>query len=153
MGVFIGLNPTTSERIVWDVEDHRIHFTQTMHRRPVESRWCRDYVLGINCIPYRYEAARLDEFGLQKSVNVWHVERPDVPKLRPLAQEQRDYKFRALYLVKDIIKEFGFTADCPGCKNVMNNIGGKPHTEACRTRIMQCLATSDNPKYKENVNN
>ena len=123
----------TSERVVWDVDDQMIHFTQTMHRRPVEHRWCKDYVLGINCTPWRYEAAGVDEFGLQKPVDIGHIERPEVPKLRPLAQEQRDYKCRALYVFKDIIKEFGFTPDCPGCKNVMSGIGGKPHTNECRS--------------------
>ena len=91
----------------------------------------------------------MNECGLQKPVNIGHVERPEVPKLRPLAQEQRDYKFRALDLLKDIIKELGFTMDCPGCKNVMSGIGGKPHTNECRSRIMQCLANSDIPRYKE----
>ena len=85
VGVFIGLNGSTSKRIVWDVDDHRIHFTQTVYRRPVETRWNRDYVMSINCTPWRYNAAGLDEFGLLKPVNIGHIERPDVPKLRPLA--------------------------------------------------------------------
>ena len=109
--------------------------------------------MGINCTPWRYEAAGVDEFGVQKRVNIAYVERPEVPKLRPLAQEQRDYKFRALYLFKDIFKEVGFTPDCLGCKNVMSGIGGKPHTAACRRRIMQCMASSDNPRYKDRMEN
>ena len=109
--------------------------------------------MSINCTPWRYEAAGLDEFGLLKPVNIGHIERPDVPNLRPLAQEQRDYKFRSLYLLKGIIKDAGFTPGCPGCKNVMNNIGGKRHTDECRDRIMQWLAASDDPKYKDKLEN
>ena len=33
----------------------------------------------------------------------------------------------------------------------MSGVGGKPHTEVCRRRIMQCMADSDDPKYKDKL--
>ena len=46
-GVPIGVVPHTSERIVWDVDDKKLYVTQTIYRRPIETRWCKDWALAI----------------------------------------------------------------------------------------------------------
>ena len=71
--------------MVWDVNERKIYFTQTIHRRPLETRWIKDYVLGVNCIPWRFKAGGQDEYGLSKPVKIVQMERGEVPKVKPFA--------------------------------------------------------------------
>ena len=63
--VFIGVVPHTSERIAWGADGEKLHFTQTICRRPIETRWCKDWALAVNCAPWKYEVGSVDEFGAQ----------------------------------------------------------------------------------------
>ena len=108
-------------------------------------------VLGVSCTPWRYEAGGDDEYGLSRPVNIGQIERGEVPKVKPFAKEQRDYKFRAFYVLRDVVKQCGITADCVGCKFMLMNQGGKPHSDECRRRVMRWMALSENSRYRDRL--
>ena len=64
-----------------------------------------------------------------------------------MAEEQREYKFRAAHLLRRVFKQFGYTACCVGWRNVRSGDGGRAHTEECRQRIIQQMIDSGDPSY------
>ena len=125
--------------------------TQTIHRRPIETRWSKEHVLGVNCTPWRYEAGGDDEYGLNRPDNIGQMERGEVPKVKPFAKEQKEYKYTTFYVLRDVVTQCGTTADCIGCKLMLLNQGGKPHSEDCRRRVMRWMAFTDNPCYRDRL--
>ena len=56
---------------------------------------------------------------------IGQMERGEVPKVKPFAKEQREYKYKAFYVLKDVLKQCGVTVGCNGCKYMALNQGGK----------------------------
>ena len=63
------------------------------------------------------------ESGRLVKPNIGQMERGEVPKVKPVAQEQKDNKFRAFDVLKDVVAQCGPTADCMGCKYTLMNRG------------------------------
>ena len=64
-----------------------------------------------------------------------------------MVAEQREYKFRALHILRRVFESFGYTAGCLGCRNVRSGIGGRAHPPECRQRVIQEMVDSGDPEY------
>ena len=72
------------------------------------------------------------------------------PRIRTGDQEHLDPKdrvgptgARGVYFKASDFAEHGYTADCPGCRHLRSGARPFPHTPACRERMLDCLAKSE----------
>ena len=53
--------------------------------------------------------------------------------------KQKNMSQKRVYISRENLEEFGFTARCPGCMSLFRGIARQAHTESCRRRIEEEL--------------
>ena len=65
------------------------------------------------------------------------VEEREAPEVSAEAKERDIRKMR---ITEEILKKYGYSEDCAGCRHALTGMGCKRlHTAGCRSRLMQAL--------------
>ena len=122
-----------------------------MHRVLVVERWSRDDLNVIQATPWQWSVPSGDAAPVTVIAPRSEEERArDAPD--PVAVPA--YGPKRVYLRKEDMEKWGYTARCRRCQLVregrltkMNR--GVPHTAQCRKRLEDCLKTADDPRLRE----
>ena len=115
--------------------------TRTVRRRPEEQRWTSDCLDMVGGLPWKPNPS--DDLGgeVMPAIDMPMAE-PEVEIRRPEYCEGEIVP-RRLYLRTRDFKEHGATKGCKGCIAMARGGKGVPHTEACRKRMTEAIAETD----------
>ena len=110
--------------------------TRTVRRRPEEQRWTSDCLDVVGGLPWKPNPS--DDLGgeVMPAIDMPMAE-PGV-EIRRLEYCEGEIVPRRLYLRTQDFKEHGATRGCKGWRGK-----GVPHTEACRKRMTEAIAETD----------
>ena len=140
-GVWIGIERRTGQYIMFDAEVNGIRHARTILRLPESQKWSVD---------------KIREVGF----TTWAAHEPTSPQTvfprKEVADEDLPNKQRTtrrLYIRQEDLDQHGHTRGCPPkCDHMIAHgpsTGTMPHSEQCRARIMQAIAST--PEGKERV--
>ena len=138
-GVFLGYRSLSGEVIVGTADG--VLRTRTVRRRPEEQRWTSDCLDMVGGLPWKPNPS--DDLGgeVMPAIDMPMAE-PEVEIRRPEYCEGEIVP-RRLYLRTRDFKEHGGTRGCKGCIAMARGGKGVPHTEACRKRMTEAIAETD----------
>ena len=144
-GVFLGYRTSSGEVIVGI--DKGVFRTRTVSRKPAEHRWNAtnlDMVGGTPWAPSLEDAAG-DETMPAVEIPM-EIENPEIAR-PPVVDE--DVVPRRLYIKTRDVEKHGYTAGCKGCVAMLRGGRGVPHSEACRKRLTEMIAQSDEGRARK----
>jgi hypothetical protein len=150
------LDPRWSEGVwlgrKWGTTIHRIGVgdvvreVRATQRRPLVERWCRDALSSIRATPW-LNPAPADGGGAELPVLAPRVptEEPAPPPPTPAYQPRR------LYIRKEDLDQFGYTANCRRCILMRNGEAGRgvAHHEECRRRVEEAMRAAGHTRLQE----
>ena len=138
-GVFLGHARNSNEVLIGTSSG--VVRAYSMRRRAEGRRWNSQAITDMMGVPSRPDPGRP---GIRIPIR---VSRPSPSASRPaLEEEEEDLESskRRTKITKGMLEVYGYTAECPGCAHRRGNLKyNKPHSEACRTRIIQEIMSDD----------
>lgn len=138
-GMYLGVRLTSGEKLV--ANGQGVFKVRSIRRRLEAERWDVDHINAVNSFPWKpYEGSEDDRILIRppiatvpKNLTEEAIERSGLgdPTPRPFAIQRRD------------IINYGYTPGCPGCYAAANDRKYRPHTNECRGRIVDAMATDD----------
>ena len=144
-GVFLGYRANSGEVVVGT--EKGVFRTRTVSRKPVEHRWGvknLDMIGGTPWVPTPQEGE--GEEAMPAVEIPMEIENPEVD--RPPVDD-KDVVPRRLYIKSRDVEKHGHTPGCKGCVAVLRGGRGIPHTEACRRRLTEIIAQSDEGRARK----
>ena len=126
-GVWIGFNTHSKEHLIGTPEG--VIRARTLRRRPMSERWSHQAVLGVRGTP------RNPTPGSESDKVLVRIPTPEEILARQLQGERLDRIPRRVRLEKEYFDDYGFTTNCPGCRNIQEGKPPRNHSEECRKRI------------------
>ena len=136
-GYVMGYGKTSNEYYIYDAEDTKMLMAKSVQRVPAEQRWNADGLQSMNIAcqqMYDKRAARgvqVDEF----------IEDPNAKK-----EDKGRVRIQRVWIYEEDYKSFGITDDCKKCLHNQRwgyNASRMVHSEKCRTRMEEALATTE----------
>ena len=128
-GIWLGTNSRTQE--VFIGTGSGVFKCRTIKRLPEEEKWNAELVNFMKGTTWQPVPGR---GGTELRASVKIAERQDVlPGIE--TGTQRDQQARRMYIVKEDIKNYGYTKGCKGCNAIRCGGIARNHSEECRTRI------------------
>ena len=126
-GVDLGVKATTAEVIVGN--RNGVWLTRTVRRKPAKERWDRSNLEMVVAVPWRKneDDPKMDGERLKTEVIVMDKEYKE-----KLEAEEHVPIPKRVYISRENLEEFGFTARCPGCVSLLRGTARQAHTESCR---------------------
>ena len=139
-GFFLGVKWRTGE--CWIGTPTGVVRASAIRRVGGHRRWDAQGLLGVKGVPWDH----VQKDARPGEVRVTWLD----PNLlaKPDAAPDGPPRRRRVYLQRQDFYKHGFSSDCAGCKAIINGWESRPHTESCRTRMEQCLESSDISKAK-----
>ena len=143
-GVFMGY-PSLSGEVVVETADGVLR-TRTVRRRPEEQRWTSDCLDMVGGLPWKPNPS--DDLGGEVMPAI------DMPmaelevEIRRLECCEGEIVPRRLDLRTRDFKEHGATRGCKGCIAMARGGKGVTHTEACRQRMTEAIAETDEGRVR-----
>ena len=100
--------------------------------KPAKERWDRSNLEMVVAVPWR----KNEDDGERLKSEVVAMDKEYREKLE--AEEHVPVPKR-VYISREILEVFGFTARCPGCMSLLRGTARQAHTENCRRRIEEEL--------------
>ena len=148
-GVFLGFRSQSGEVIV-GTEDG-VMKTRTVRRKPEEERWHEENLKMVGGVPWRPSPGDDEGSAILPAMYVPEVEfnmrEPDVEIRRPDVKEE-ELMPRRLYIKAKDVENFGATDRCKGCTAIIRGGPRVAHSEACRKRLTEAIAESDEGKER-----
>ena len=144
-GVWLGRTwGTISNRIA--KSDKEVVEVRAVHRVPQVERWSRDDLNNLKATPWQWTATEESGAAAVIAPRSEEEKAQDEPKV-----ENPDYNPKRVYLRKEDMEKWGYTAGCRRCQLVREtrSAGGVPHTSACRTRLETCLKAAEDPRLQQ----
>ena len=131
---YLGIKATTAEVIVGN--RNGVWLTRTVQSKPAKERWDRSNLEMVVAMPRRKneDDPKMDGERLKSEVIVMVKGYKDKSE----AEEHVPVPKR-VYISREKLKEFGFTATCPWCMSLLCGTARQAHTEHCRRRIEEEL--------------
>ena len=129
-GIYLGVKATTAEVIVGN--RNGVWLTRTVRRKPAKERWDRSNLEMVVAVPWREneDDPKMDGERLKSEVIVMDKEHKE-----KLEAEEHVPVPKRVYISRENLAEFGFTARCPGCMSLLRGTARQAHTENCRRRL------------------
>ena len=108
--IYLGVKATMAEVIVGNRSG--VWLTRTVRRKPAKERWDRSNLEMVVAVPWRKseDDPRRDGEHIKSEVIVMNEEYKE-----KLEAEEHVLVPKRVYISRENLKEFGFTASCPGC--------------------------------------
>ena len=129
-GIYLGVKATTAEVIVGN--RNGVWLTRTVRRKPAKERWDRSNLEMVVAVPWRKneDDPKMDGERLKSEVIVMDKEYKE-----KLEAEEHVPVPKRVYISRENLEEFGFTARCSRCMSLLRGTARQAHTESCRMRI------------------
>ena len=113
-----------------------VWLTRTVRREPAKERWDRSNLEMVVAVPWRKseDDPRTDGEHLKSEVIVMNEEYKE-----KFETEEHVPVPKRVYISRENLEEFGFTARCPGCMSLLRGTARQAHAENCRRRIEEEL--------------
>ena len=124
-GVYVGVKATTAEVIVGN--RNGVWLTRTVRRKPAKERWDRSNLEMVVAVPWRKneDDPKMDGERLKSEVIVMDEEYKE-----KLEAEEHVRVPKRVYISRENLEEFGFTARCPGSMSLLRGTARQAHTES-----------------------
>ena len=133
-GIYSGVRATTAEFFVGN--RNGVWLTRTVQRKPAKERWDQSNLEMVVAVPWRKNEDDPKVDGERLKSEVVTMDKEYTEKLE--AEEYVPVPKR-VYISRENLEEFGFTARCPGCMSLLRKTARQAHTENCRRRIEEEL--------------
>ena len=119
-GIYLGVKATTAEVIVGN--RNGVWLTRTVRRKPAKERWDRSNLEMVVAVPWRKneDDPKMDGERLKSEVIVMDKEYKE-----KLEAEEHVPVPKRVYISRENLEEFGFTARCPGCMSLLRGLRDK----------------------------
>ena len=133
-GIYLGVKATTAEVIVGNRSG--VWLKRTVRRKLGKERWIRSNLEMVVAVPWRKneDDPKMDGERLKSEVIVM-----DKAYKEKLEAQEHVLVPKRVYISRENLEEFGFTARCLGCMSLLRRIARQAHTESCRRRIEEEL--------------
>ena len=132
-GAWIGVDTKTSQYMVWDGD--KVAFCRTIARLTDSQKWNSEELAKMRVTPWQMHEAKAPDVVFQERKPDEQAMRPDAPVVpRRMYLKPEDF---------DGPDGHGFTNGCARCDHARKHGHGKsskPHSEACRKRMMEALS-------------
>ena len=121
-GIYLGVKATTAEVIVGN--RNGVWLTRTVRRKPAKERWDRSNLEMVVAVPWRKneDDPKMDGERLKSEVIVMDKEYKE-----KLEAEEHVPVPKRVYISRENLEEFGFTARCPGCMSLLRGTARQAH--------------------------
>ena len=133
-GFFLGVKWRTGE--CWVGTSSGIARASAIRRVGGHRRWDAEGLLRIKGVPWDH----VQKDARPGEAQVTWLDPKSVAQ--PITSSDGPPRRRRAYLQRQDFFNHGFTSECAGCKSIINGWEARPHTEACRTRMEECLKAS-----------
>ena len=132
-GIYLGVKATTAEVIVGNRIG--VWLTRIVRKKPAKERWDQSNLEMVVAVPWRKNEDDPKMNGERLKSEESEVVTMDKEYREKLEAEEHVPVPKRVYISRENLEEFGFTAMCPGCMSLLRGTARKAHTENCRRRI------------------
>ena len=145
-GVYLGIKATTGE--VFVVNRNGVWLARTFRRKTARERWERTNLEMIVAVLWRMND---DDAKKKKGKRLFG----EVVNMEKLKLEERFPVPKRVYIRREDLEIFGFTARCLGCMSLLKEMARHAHTENCRSRLKgverHCEGGRSSTKAREGI--
>ena len=143
-GIWLGKRTKSDEHLIWD--DNAVRRSRAVKNLPEDEAWDLDAVNSVSKYTWNYTVdgeEKDEEFQEQQEQQHGPIFLDEAPRESPELQPPPEPIRRSMKIQEKHLRQFGYTASCPKCHELMWGIKStRGHSAECKERVYKAMEKS-----------